>query len=162
MTGVRAAKGDLVLDLAGADVVSRDRDRRPLGEPAAAAALRTVQRAFDATVVRPLTSGRAGDVSTFFTADAAARATGPDRGSVFDEGFRPVKLVGTKTDVLLTGLDGGDGRVALLVAKVDWDVRAADRSLRVRRVGELTLVPAFGTWVVSAYTLLVNRTGGAS
>lgn len=153
--------GDLDLDVFAAEVVSAQQDRRPLPAPARRQALRVLQRIFDATVVDPLTTGTGGDVTQLFTADAAARATGPDRGAVFDEGFAPIDhLVGRTTSVALAGLAGDDGAPVMLVAEIDWDVRDAADAVRVRHVGELTLVPAFGTWVVGAYTLLVSRTAG--
>lgn len=153
--------GDLDLDVFAAEVVSAQHERQQLPAAARRQALRVLQRTFDATVVEPLTTGKGGDLAQLFTADANARATGPDRGAVFDEGFAPLdQLVGTTTSVALTGLAGDDGAPALLVAKIDWDVRDAADAVRVRRVGELTLVPAFGTWVVGAYTLLVSRTAG--
>jgi hypothetical protein len=159
VTGVRA--GDLTLDVFAAEVVSPQRERAELAPALRRQALRVLQRTFDATVVDPLTTGRGGDLSKLFTADAAARASGPDRGAVFDEGFAPLEqLVGSRTSVALTGLAGDDGAPAMLVARIDWDVRDAADAVQVHRVGELTLVPAFGTWVVGAYTMLVNRTAG--
>lgn len=153
--------GDLTLDVFAADIVSAQEERAPLPDSSRRAVLRVLQRTFDATVVAPLTEGRGGDLAELFTADAAARASGPDRGALFDEGFAPLEeLVGTRTGVALTALAGDGGAPAIVVAKVDWDVRDAEDAVRVRRVGELTLEPVFGTWFVSAYTLLVSRTAG--
>lgn len=161
ISGTSQAKGDLVLDVVGADVVSSSRERRPLDERARRQAAKVLQRTFDATVVDALTTGKGGNIGLLFTPDARRSATGADRGAVFDEGFAPIPmLVGSKTDVLLTALDGEDGNPAVLVAKFDWAVRSQDNVVSVHRVGELTLVPAFGTWLVGAYTMLVNRTAG--
>ena len=153
--------GDLDLDAVESSLVSASKERSPLPDVARREALRVLQETFDATVVRPLTKGAPGDLRLLFTPDAAARITGPDRAAMFDEGFPPVAdLVGSRTHVSLTGLAGDDGAPALLVANIDWEVRALDDSVRVQRFGELTLTPIFGTWVVSAYSVLVNRTAG--
>lgn len=153
--------GDLDLDVFAAEVVSPHQERQQLPAASRRQALRVLQRTFDATVVDPLTKGRGGDLAELFTADAAARATGADRPAMFDEGFAPVEeLIGTSTSVALTALAGDDGAPAMLVAKLDWDVRSVDDAVRVRRVGELTLLPVFGTWLVGAYTVLVSRTAG--
>jgi hypothetical protein len=64
--------------------------------------------------------------------------------------------------VRLTALDGGSGPT-LIVAKINWDLRSANGQVRIQRVGELTLVPVYGTWVVGAYSVVTNRTiGGAT
>jgi hypothetical protein len=152
--------GDLRLDAVAWDEVSPRKAFGPLDDVDRVAAMRTLQATFDATVVRPLTTGRAGAIDATFTADAAARATGQDRAALFDEGLPKVKdLEATKADVRLTALDGGDGP-KLIVAKVNWDVRGA--GVHVQRIGELSMVPAFGTWLVAAYTIITTRTAGGS
>jgi hypothetical protein len=162
--GVRAAKGDLILDVVGDDLVSPVRATEPLPASDRKVLEKQLQKAFDATVALPLVKGHAGTIKTVFSPDAAGRAFGPDRAAMFDEGFTRVrKLEGTRTDVRLTGLAADDGALRTVVAKFDWDVRSRADGIRIHRVGELTLVPVFGTWVVTAYSVIVDRTlGGAT
>jgi hypothetical protein len=158
-----ATGGDLALDVVAWDEVSSARATRPLDDVNRAAAMKTLQRTFDATVVRPVTTGKAGSIEKVFTADAAARADGQDRAALFDEGLPRVRdLFGDKANVRLTALAGDDGTPALIVAKIDWDVRSGDGKVRVRRIGELSMTPVLGTWLVGAYTVLASRTVGGT
>ena len=155
-----AVRGDLTLDNVAWDEVSPRKAFGPLDEANRTAAMKTLQATFDATVVRPLTKGRPGAIDALFTADAAARATGPDRAALFDEGLPKVRdLEATRANVRLTALDNGNGP-GLIVAKIDWDVRGAD--VHVQRIGELSMVPVFGTWLIGAYTVITTRTAGGS
>jgi hypothetical protein len=158
------AGGDLTLDVVAWDLVSPAHALGPLDEGNRAAAMKTLQRTFDATVVQPVKTGKSGSVAAVFTPDAAARADGQDRAALFDEGLPRVRdLLGDKTNVRLTALAGADGKPALVVAKIDWDLRSADGKVRVQRIGELSMVPVLGTWLVGAYTVMTNRTvGGAT
>lgn len=152
--------GDLDLDTVAWDEVSPRKAFGPLDDATRDAAMKTLQATFDATVVAPIRTGKAGSIDKAFTADAVAHAAGPDRATIYDEGLPRVKqLVADKANVRLTALDGGAGP-ALVVAKIDWDVRSADRSVRVQHIGELSMIPVFGTWVVGAYTVLTTRTVG--
>ena len=155
----RAEAGALDLDVTAAEVVSPHQAKGPLDGPTREAVLATLQKTFDATVVGPLRDGDAGSLRSLFTDDAAERATGPDRAAVFDDIAGPVdELVVDKANVRLTGLHGDKAEAALVVAKIDWDVRSADGSVRVRRIGELSLIPVFGTWLVGAYSVITSRT----
>ncbi|MCU1374087.1 MAG: hypothetical protein JWO68_1373 [Actinomycetia bacterium] len=156
-------RGDLKLDVVAWDQVSPAKKFGPLDDPNRASATRALQQAFDATVVDPLTKGKAGSIDRVFTGDAAARAAGQDRAALYDEGLPRVRrLVADKLNVRLTALAGTDGKPALVVAKIDWDVASADGKVRVKRIGELSMVPVFGTWLVGAYTVLTSRTVGGS
>lgn len=155
-------QGDLALDVVAWDEVGPRAAQRPLDDADRNAAMKSLQATFDATVVDPLRTGKAGSIDKVFTADAVAHAAGPDRAAIYDEGLPTAKaLVADKANVRLTALDGGAGP-ALIVAKIDWDVRSADRKVRVRRIGELSMVPVFGTWLVGAYTVITTRTVGGS
>jgi hypothetical protein len=153
--------GPLDLQLVGADVVSPLRPMAPLDPATADAVLEAVQAAFDATVVEPLREGVLGDVAGTFTTDAAQRAVFVDAGAIIDAGLgkpSPIKL--ERGDVQLTALAGEDDQLAVVAARIDWDVSSPARDLRIRRSGELTLVPAFGHWFVGAYTVFTERTVG--
>jgi hypothetical protein len=164
ITEQHVVPGDLELDVVAWDEVSPHKAFGPLADADKVAATKALQQTFDATIVRPLRTGRSGAIDTVFTADAAARAGGQDRPALFDEGLPRVRaLVADKADVRLTALAGDDGKPALLVAKIDWAVRSADGKVAVKRIGELSMVPVFGTWLVGAYTVLTSRTvGGAT
>lgn len=159
VTGTRVVRSVLPLTVTGADVVSPARALVPLDESTRLAAVAVVQRTFDATVVQAITGGKGGAIDAVFTTDAKAHAVFPDRGAMYDEGLPHVdRLVADKAEVGLTALAGDDDRPVMIVARFDWDVRSTDRKVRVHRVGELSLVPAFGRWLVGAYTVLVART----
>jgi hypothetical protein len=160
VTGQHVVKGDLTLDAVAWDEVSPRKAFGPLDDANRAAAMKALQGTFDATVVDPITTGKAGSIERFFTTDALQHATGPDRAVLFDEGLRKAKdLEATKANVRLTALDDGNGP-GLIVAKIDWDVRG--QGVRVQRIGELSLVPVLGTWLVGAYTVITTRTEGGS
>lgn len=157
----RADAAALELDVTAAEVVSPHQARGPLEGPTREAVLATLQKTFDATVVQALRDGRGGSLQELFTGDAAERAAGADRAALFDDDAGPVdELVVDKANVRLTGLHGATTEAALVVAKIDWDVRSADGSVRVQRIGELSLIPVFGSWLVGAYTVITNRTAG--
>ena len=44
------------------------------------------------------------------------------------------------------------------MAKINWDLRGAD--VHVQRIGELSMIPVFGTWLVGAYTVITTRPAG--
>lgn len=157
-----AVKG-IELQVVGTERVSPHRQIQPLDEGTRAAVLESLQTTFDVTVFSPLTREEPEPTPSVFTADAAGRATGRDRAVLFDEGLPPVEtLVADKANVRLTGLDGDDGKPALVVAKIDWDVRSDDGSVRVQRVGELSLIPVLGRWLVGAYSVVTTRTASGS
>ena len=158
----RAEVSDIELSVTGADLVSPHQNLAPLDEPVRLAVLENLQQVFDATVLRPLTEGEAGSIQPLFTGDAAERAAGPDRAVLFDDGLpRVERLVADRADVRLTGLDGATRRPAMVIARIDWDVRDPDGEVRVQRVGELTLVPVVASWLVRAYSVVSTRTTGA-
>lgn len=155
----RAERGALDLQTVAAELVSPHKRRGPLGDGVRDATMQVLQRTFEATVVAPLRGLGPGALEQLFTEDAAARATGPDRAALFDEDLPAVEnVVAERRNVRLTGLAGEDAKVALVVAKIDWDVRSADGAVRVRRAGELSLIPVLGRWVVGAYTVVTTRT----
>lgn len=157
----RSEVSDIELGVTGADLVSPHQNLAPLDEPVRLAVLENLQQVFDATVLRPLTEGEAGSIQALFTGDAAERAAGPDRAVLFDDGLpRVERLVADRADVRLTGLDGDTRRPAMVIARIDWDVRDPDGEVRVQRVGELTLVPVFASWLVRAYSVVSTRTTG--
>lgn len=162
ITEQHEVKGDLELDVVAWDEVSPRKATGPLDDVTRAAAMKSLQATFDATLVAPLRTGKAGSIDKAFTADAVAHAAGVDRAAIYDEGLPRVKHpVADKANVRLTALDGGAGP-ALVVAKIDWDVRSPDGSVRVRRIGELSMIPVLGTWLVGAYTVITTRTVGGS
>lgn len=158
-----AAVEPIDLDVVGTERISPHRHIEPLDAGTHAAVLEALQTTFDVTVVGPVTGQDPEPTESVFTVDAAARATGPDRAVLFDEGLPAVGvLVADKTNVRLTGLDGDDGKPALVIAKIDWDVRSDDGAVRIQRVGELSLIPVLGRWLVGAYSVITTRTTGGA
>ena len=157
----RAKAGALDLDVTAAELISPHQARGPLDGPTREAVLATLQKTFDATVVGPLRDGKPGSLRSLFTENAFERATGIDQVAVFDDTLPRVdELVVDKANVRLTGLHGSKAEAALVVAKIDWDVRSADGTVRVKRIGELSLIPVLGTWLVGAYSVITSRTAG--
>jgi hypothetical protein len=120
-----------------------------------------VERLLLVTSAGPLVEGKAGGgFAGLFTPDAGARAANHDRDVFFDEGVRLGELNEREARVGLTGLAGSmDPATSLVVAKYVWDVTSAERpDDRVRRIGELSLVPVGGAWKIGAYTVVVTRT----
>ena len=161
--GSGARPRQLPLTVTAADVVSPDNPMVTFDHPARAIIEKKVQRVFEATVVKPLTTGAGGNINELFTHDAAVHANLGDRPAMFDENQpRMERVVPDQLEVQLTGLAGGDGNPVLVIAKVAWRVHSPDRSLRVEREGELTFTPVFGNWFVSAYEMAVTRISGAT
>jgi len=158
---VRAKR--LPLTVTAADLVSPDNAMATFEHPARAIIEKKVQRVFEATVVKPLTTGAGGKLNDLFTQDAADRANVVDRAAMFDENQpRMTRVVPDQLEIQLTGLAGGDGNPVLVVAKLAWRVHSPDKSLRVERDGELTFTSVFGDWFVSAYEMAVTRISGAT
>jgi len=152
-----------VVPFGPADLISPVAPMRPLDAPTAKAVLRTTQRFFDASISEPLRTGKRGSIKTLFTAGAAQDARGPDERALFDLGLPRVRtLKATSHIVQLTGYAGEDNQVMLVVAKVAWDVSGDGKRVRVVHRGELTLVPAFGSWFIDGYNLIATRTVGST
>jgi hypothetical protein len=60
--------------------------------------------------------------------------------------------------VQLTGFADDADQLSLVVAKFVWDVTGDGGRVHLVRTGELTLSPAFGSWLVSAYEVTNTRT----
>lgn len=147
------------LEVTRSEYISPHRTRGPIPEPEAEAALATVQRLFQATVVDAAVLGRPGDATRLFTPDALAQVRGGDYRAFVDAEVGPLPgLEADRARVGLAGLADDDDRPQLIVAAIDWDVQSPDGTVRIRRVGELSLVPQGGSWRVAAYSLLSERT----
>jgi hypothetical protein len=145
------------IELAGADVVSPAQPLRPLDGAVAEQVLQSVRTLFTAASAEPLVKGRAGEIAPVLTPDALVAAVGNDRGAIFDEGLPVVtRLRVRKGEVRLRALENEAGVPALVVAAIDWQLVAGDA--RIHRVGDLTLVPRDGRWVINRYSVFVTRT----
>jgi hypothetical protein len=160
VTGTRAT--GLTMTVTASDVVSPSAAMAPLGDPVRGLIETNLHKVFDATVVRPLTTGKGGEIGKLFTDDAAVHANLGDRKVIFDEDQpRWKRVVPDQLEVQLTALAGDDNQPAIVVAKLAWRVRSPDGDLRIERSGELTFTPVYGKWLVSAYDVAVNRITGA-
>jgi hypothetical protein len=141
------------------EYVSPHREMRAIPEGAARDALDVVQRLFEATVVDAAVLGEAGDATELFTPDALEQVRGTDYRALVDTGVGPLEgLEAERANVGLAGLAGQDDQPQLIVAVIDWDVHSPDGAVRIKRNGELSLVPAAGGWRIAAYSVLSERT----
>lgn len=126
--------------------------------------LDTVTRYVQAATVNPLRAGRsAADIASLFTGSAAARAEGPDRAVVVDEGFpaATADITATAVPVAITVLADQNGNLVLASAGVDLTAttKTAKGPVEIHRVGSLTLAPEAGGWKVAGFDLAVSRAG---
>jgi hypothetical protein len=118
--------------------------------------------------VEPLRSGTpsTANLGTVFDAGTLAQATTTDRGIVLDEGLP--KVTGTldvaAQPIALVGLGDQGGNLSLVTAAVQVDVKgqtvANGAPLHVVRKADFVLAPdGAGAWKVTAYSMVVTRTG---
>jgi hypothetical protein len=149
------------LEVTRSEYVSPHQERGPIPAAAQRDAVATLQQLFDATVVDAAVLGEPGDASEVFTADALDRVRTRDYRALVDDAVGPLDgLDAARARVGLAGLAGDDNQPQLIVAVIDWDVRSPDRSVRITRSGELSLVPSGGQWRVAAYNVVTQRTTG--
>jgi len=148
-----------------AELVSPHQALGPLDDATKKAVTDVVDKLVLLTSAQPLALGKAGGgFAKLFTPDAGARAAGPDRAVMFDEGVASFgELQPEEATLQLTGLAGTmDPATALVIAKFRWNVTSKKRpGDRIVREGELQLIPDDGQWKIGAYTLVVTRTIGA-
>lgn len=112
-------------------------------------------------VLAPLGSGQpAGDLTPLFTPNALSRMGGTDRATLVDEDLPPAEAVRVRAaSAELSGLAGGDGQVAVVVARIDLQVASEVQGspVTIHRFGELALVPDGGAWKIDTYDLTVAR-----
>lgn len=156
------AKPEVELALTKADLVSPHRALSPIDDATKRAVTGVVEDLLLITSAGPLSAGKAGGgFADLFTADAGARAAGPDRDVVFDEevpGFGELRQ--ERANLELMALAGSmDPATSLVVAVYDWAVTSVERpSDRIERTGELHLIRDGGEWKIGAYVLAVTRT----
>jgi hypothetical protein len=155
-------KPKVTLTVTRAELVSPHQAFGPMDAKTRKAVVDVVQQLLLITSAEPLTAGKAGKgFADLFTADAGARAAGPDRAAMFDEGLPEFGgLEPTAASVVLTGLAGTmDPATGLVVAHFTWDVGSKlHTGDRVIRSGDLSLVPDGGGWKIAAYDIAVERT----
>jgi hypothetical protein len=152
---VTLTRGEIAVASAGGEVV--------LDEPTQQAVIEAAQRYVDIATVAPLMTGKVGDgYDALFDAAVSTSAIGPDRAALTDDGIPRVEsdTAVTATPVRVDALADKDGKVLLLGATFDVDVRAesADGPMTVHRSNELTYTPAEGGgWKITAYRVSVQR-----
>lgn len=155
-------KPNVELTVTRADLVSPHRALGPLDDPTRTTALAVVQDLLRIASAEPLSNGEAGrGFAELFTPDAAARAATEDRAAFFDEDLpRFGELEQREATVELVGLAGGmDPATKLVVARFAWEVESSLRpGDRVRRTGDVSLIPDGKAWRIAAYSLNVART----
>lgn len=158
-------RADVALRVSRAHLVSPHKPRSDLEATTRDAVTGVVERLLLVTSAQPLVEGKAGGgFAQLFTAAAGTRAAGADRAVLFDEGVpRFGGLDPVTSTIAMTGLAGSmDPATKLVVATFRWDVTSTERpGDRIVREGQLSLIPAGGTWKIGAYTVVVTRTLGA-
>jgi hypothetical protein len=125
-----------------------------------------LRRYVDDAILTPLRTGQpVADVAPFFTAEAVARLTGPDRAALVGEGLPAARngLVGKRAIAAITPMLVGD-QVPLVA--VGLDLRVVARGVEggdadVSYLGELVMVPDGATWRVDGYDMRATRDAGA-
>jgi hypothetical protein len=130
------------------------------------AVLKVLGTYIDKGIVAGLRKGKADDVglAPAFDQGAIAALAGPDRAVLFDESLPKAvgKLAVTAVPVPLTALSTADGKILLVVAGIDLDIRAAAQqgTVIVKRTGTMTFaLQITGDWRITAWKLHVDRGG---
>lgn len=145
---------EVALTVTSAEVVGPAAPAAPLVDPVLGEVVGLVREFLDVTSLHPLTGRPGPGLSHLLLDGAATQAAREDRAVVFDEGQPPAAVTATEASVALRALAGNDGAVRLVVADFVWDVAAA---MRVRRTGELSIVPTASGWQIATYDLSVER-----
>jgi hypothetical protein len=148
------------LDVTDAVLVSDDAPRAELADPVRAEVLGVVERFLQLGTVVPLTTGEVGEgIEELLTDEARQRFAEEDRSALVDEGTPPSDRVEVvREEATLSGLARG-GDVELVVVRVALEA-AGDDGARVHRHGELTVVPVDGSWRISGWEMVVERSDG--
>jgi ketosteroid isomerase-like protein len=159
-TTVDIPLGDVTADSAGPPAtMSADQSQRVLD---------AVTTYVKGATVQPLQSGQpaTADFGAVFDPPTLASATSTDRAVVLDEGLPKVtgNLTVKAEPVTITGLGDQSGNVTLATARLLLDVTGVTKvkgePLHVARQATFVLQPdVSGTWKVTAYDMIVSRSG---
>ena len=152
--------GDVTADSAGAPAtMSSDQSQRVLD---------AVTTYVKGATVQPLQSGKpaTADFGAVFDPTTLTSATSTDRAVVIDEGLPKVtgNLTVKAQPVNITGLGDQSGNVSLATASLVLDVTGVTKMkgepLHLARQASFVLQPdASGTWKITAYDMIVSRSG---
>ncbi len=165
-TGPKAKVGENVEVTPGAVTVASPRLDPPvtLDDATRDQILDTVKHYVQAASIDPLRTGKAATaVAPLFTTAAAARAQGPDRAVVVDDGLPTAtgEITAKAVPVPITVLADPSGALVLATAGLDLTIHSttAKGPVAIHRTGSLTLAPDAGGWKVTGFDLAVQRTG---
>lgn len=118
----------------------------------------------NAAVLRPLRTGKAGNVGDVFAATVSPRVAdaGPDHGVFYETGLRATKPITVDTAVVnLTGLADPAGTVQMVNAQIGLGVKTSTENgaVTINRLGDLVFLPTPSGWQVAYYHLGVTRAG---
>lgn len=137
----------------------------PLPPATRAAVVDVLERYVQLGSLAPMRRGRIGrGLDAVFSTAAFARAAGPDRAALFDEGA-PVdpEALAVRAEASLVALAEPDptagAAAAAVVARIVVQLVEDGGAFTVLRSGELVLVPAGDRWMVDGYSVRVSRTG---
>jgi len=126
--------------------------------------VRKVRDYVEAATIEPLRSGRpAKGLEPIFDAAALTTLQGPDGAVMLDQGLPEVtgKLSAVTEPVAINALADGTGAWIMASARLNLDVtgRLDNGKLKIIRIGELLFVPDGGDWKVTAFDVVVERSG---
>jgi hypothetical protein len=128
--------------------------------------LKAIDTYVEKGIVVGLRTGKADDtgLALVFDPGATARLAGSDRAVLLDEGLPKAvgKVTVTTPPVPLTALSGVDGKVVLVTAGINLDIKArAEKGVvTISRAGDLVFaLQITGDWRITGWTLHVGRSG---
>jgi hypothetical protein len=127
------------------------------------AIMATLDGYVNTATMEPLRGKPVGDLTGYFTPEAAAALTGTNRDALVDEGFQPATrtVKGTAQPVPLTALADPAGAINLVGVTLDVTTTTANAAgpVTVHRVGEMVLRRDGNTWKINSYRIVVGRNG---
>lgn len=125
--------------------------------------LATAQRYVDTAILAPLETGKLGrGYDALFVPGVRPAATGADQPSLTELSTGSTSSLNeSSTPVALSGLADASGAVLYLAARFDLKITAtrAGHAIVVTRSTELTFERAGSSWLVTAYRVVVQRSG---
>lgn len=154
-SSISLVPGDVRVAAAGAGGTLSDEERDAI--------ISTLDGYVNTATMEPLRGKPVGDLTAFFTPEAAPALTGTDRDALVDEGLptATAKVKGTADPVPLRALADLSGAISLVGATLDITARTANAAgpVTVHRVGEMVLRRDGDTWKINSYRVVVGRDG---
>lgn len=153
----------LSFSVSGVDVQSVAEPAPPLPDDVRTEVMATLDGYLNRAMVGPLRSGGpADDLAPLFTADAGARATGPDRATMVDEGLpRADGVQALASTARLGALAPSAEEIAVVTATIELRLQTTGGDpVTIVRTGDLVLVPEDDAWKIEGYDVTATRDSG--